>query len=347
MQKILITGNMGYVGPGVVKRLRENNPQVNLLGFDIGYFARNLTTNGLSPESYLDIQHYGDMRTFPESILKDVDTIVHLAAISNDPIGNKYEDVTYDINYRASVDLAVKAKNAGVKTFVFASSCSIYGAAGESARKESDQLNPLTAYAKSKVKTENELEELANDNFNTVCLRFATACGMSDRLRLDLVLNDFVASAYIDKHITILSDGTPWRPLINVKDMARAIEWACVYSLSDSFLAINVGSSQWNYQVKSLAEKVAELIPGTHVDINKNASPDKRSYQVNFDKFQKLAPEYLPKYDLTRTIADLIDGLESINFNDHNFRQSRLMRLNELDYLRNTEMINDNLQVQF
>ena len=154
MHKVLITGNMGYVGPVVVKHLRKSFPQINLIGFDIGYFARNLTTNGLFPESYLNVQYYGDIRMFPETILKDVDTIVHLAAISNDPIGNKYQEVTLDINYRASVDLAEKAKTVGVKKFVFASSCSIYGAAGESARDENAQLNPLTAYAKSKVKTE-------------------------------------------------------------------------------------------------------------------------------------------------------------------------------------------------
>jgi nucleoside-diphosphate-sugar epimerase len=347
MQKVLITGNMGYVGPGVVKQLRENYPGIYLMGFDIGYFARNLTTTGLSPESFLNVQYFGDIRNFPESILHDVDTIVHLAAISNDPIGNKYEEVTFNINYKASVDLAVKAKKAGVKKFVFASSCSIYGAAGESARDENAQLNPLTAYAKSKVKTEQDLQELSDDDFNAICLRFATACGMSDRLRLDLVLNDFIASAYLNKEITILSDGTPWRPLINVRDMARAIEWACTYFTSDPFLAINVGSSQWNYQVKSLAEKVAELIPGTRIDINKNASPDKRSYQVNFDKFEQMAPKHIPQYDLTKTIAELISGLKAIDFNDHNFRKSRLMRLNELDYLRDKEMIDANLQVQF
>ena len=347
MHKVLITGNMGYVGPELVKHLRKKHPQIFLMGFDIGYFARNLTTNGLSPESYLDVQYFGDMRTFPENILKEVDTIIHLAAISNDPIGNKYEEITFNINHKASVDLAVKAKKAGVKKFVFASSCSIYGAAGEGARNENDQLNPLTAYAKSKVKTESDLQGLSDDRFKVICLRFATACGMSDRLRLDLVLNDFVASAYLKNEITILSDGTPWRPLINVKDMARAIDWAGGHSPENSFLAINVGSSQWNYQVKSLAEKVAELIPGTRVDINKNASPDKRSYQVNFDKFKRLAPQHLPQYDLTTTISDLIKGLKEINFNDQNFRQSRLMRLNELEYLRNIEVIDANLHLQF
>jgi nucleoside-diphosphate-sugar epimerase len=151
--------------------------------------------------------------------LKDIDAIVHLAAISNDPIGNKFEEVTLDINYRASVELARRAKEAGVKSFTFASSCSMYGAAEDSARTENSPLNPLTAYARSKVLTERELEPLADGGFKVTSLRFSTACGWSERLRLDLVLNDFVAGAVASKRITILSDGTPWRPLINVKDM--------------------------------------------------------------------------------------------------------------------------------
>jgi len=159
-------------------------------------------------------------------ILRGVDAIVHLAAISNDPMGKTFEEVTDAINFRASVELARQAKAAGVRSFVFASSCSMYGMADDTPRKETSPLNPLTAYAKSKVSTETELQKLADKSFRVTCLRFATACGMSDRLRLDLVVNDFVACAVTSKNITILSDGTPWRPLIHVKDMARAFDWA-------------------------------------------------------------------------------------------------------------------------
>lgn len=343
MRRILITGNMGYVGPVVVKHLRKTLPDAYLMGFDIGYYARNLTTRGLAPESYLDVQYFGDMRNFPEVILKEVDAIIHLAAISNDPIGNKFETVTYDINFHASENLAKKAKSAGVKKFIFASSCSMYGAADEHAKDENSTLNPLTAYAKSKVRTEEALKNSVGQGFKAICLRFATACGMSDRLRLDLVLNDFVASAFVDKHIKILSDGSPWRPLINVKDMARAIEWAIGYEPGEDFLAVNVGSSKWNYQVKSLAETVASLIPGTKIEINKDAAPDKRSYQVNFDKFRKIAPDHLPLHDLNQTIQELKQGLSDLDFKDHDFRQSRLMRLNELEYLRTIKVLNDQL----
>ena len=207
---------MGYIGPCVVSQLRENHPDAVLIGLDMGYFANCLTNAKLLPECKVDIQHFTDVRRLNADLLNGVDAVVHLAAISNDPMGNKFEDVTYDINHRASIELGKMAKQAGVSNFVFASSCSMYGAASEQARVETSPLNPLTAYAKSKVYTERDLEPLAGDGFNVTSLRFSTACGMSDRLRLDLVLNDFVAGAVASGRITILSDGTPWRPLIHI-----------------------------------------------------------------------------------------------------------------------------------
>jgi nucleoside-diphosphate-sugar epimerase len=277
--KILITGNMGYVGPGVVNQLRITFPEAVLVGYDMAYFASCLTNAVVLPESKLDAQLFGDVRSMTPDVLKDVDAIVHLAAISNDPMGNRYEDVTLDVNYRSSVQIAKMAKEAGVSSFIFASSCSMYGAAEDSAKTEGSTLNPLTAYARSKVFTEKELEPLADANFTVTSLRFATACGMSDRLRLDLVLNDFVAGAVSTGKINILSDGSPWRPLIHVKDMARAIEWAVTRQASNGgeFLAVNTGSNKWNYQVKELAQAVAGLISGTSVTLNKDAAPDKRS----------------------------------------------------------------------
>ena len=197
-----------------------------LSGLDTGYFANCVTGSAILPECRVDLQCFADMRQFPEDILDGVDAVVHLAGISNDPIGNLFEEATLDINYRASVKLAAKSKAKGVGAFVFASSCSMYGAADDAPRTEESPLNPLTAYAKSKVLTEVDLRGMADEAFKVTCLRFSTACGMSDRLRLDLVLNDFVAGALTSGRITILSDGTPWRPLINVKDMARAIDWA-------------------------------------------------------------------------------------------------------------------------
>jgi nucleoside-diphosphate-sugar epimerase len=344
--KILITGNMGYIGPSVINQLRASYPESILVGFDIGYFGNCITSTDVLPECKVNLQYFGDMRQFPTEILTGVDAIVHLAGISNDPIGNRFEEVTLDINYRSSVDLAKKAQEAGVKSFVFASSCSMYGSAEDSARTEQSPLNPLTAYAKSKVLTEQGLEPLVGDKFKVTCLRFSTACGWSDRLRLDLVLNDFVAGAVASKRITILSDGTPWRPLINVKDMARAIDWAISRDASNggAFLAVNVGSDEWNYQVRDLAQAVAREIPGVDVSINKDAQPDKRSYRVNFDLLKKLAPKHQPRVDLTESIKELKSGLEAMKFKDGEFRNSRHMRLKVLTELQEKGLLNEKLE---
>jgi len=346
---LLITGNMGYIGPSVVKRLRESHPEATLIGYDMGYFASQLTRVDYLPECHLTRQYYADVRTFPKEILTDVDAVVYLAAISNDPMGNKYEAVTLDINYRSAVALAVNAKAAGAKSFVFASSCSTYGFAEDHAMKEDSPLNPLTAYAKSKVCTERDLAPLADKDFRVTCLRFSTACGMSERLRLDLVLNDFVASAVASGKITILSDGTPWRPLIHIKDMARAIDWGIERPAGSGgpFLVVNVGANDWNYQVRNLAEAVARIIPGTVVSINKDAQPDRRSYRVNFDLFRALAPDHQPLYDLDTTIRELKNGLEAMAFREQNFRNTKFMRLKVIDSLTEIGALDEHLRWTF
>jgi nucleoside-diphosphate-sugar epimerase len=346
--KILITGNMGYIGSSVIQRFRSILPDATLIGLDTGYFATGLTNAKILPECKADIQYFADVRNLPSGLLDNVDAVIHLAAISNDPMGNQFENVTFEINYRSSIRLAKLAKKAGVKSFVFASSCSMYGTSEDEARTEESPLNPLTAYAKSKVSTEKELATLAGNGFKVTCLRFATACGMSDRLRLDLVLNDFVAAAVAEGQITILSDGTPWRPLIDVKDMARAIEWA-VFRDSDEggeYLAVNAGSNEWNYQVRELAEAVADVIPDVTISINKDAMPDKRSYRVNFDRFKRLAPDHQPEVDLVTSIKELKDGLEEMGFNDADFRNSQYMRLKVLTDLRRKGYLSDNLEWQ-
>ncbi|WP_419909996.1 NAD-dependent epimerase/dehydratase family protein [Hoeflea sp.] len=214
--RILITGNMGYVGARLSKYLRENQRNAVLVGVDTGFFAHSITGAQVHPEIYLDEQHYCDVRDLSGRLLEGVDAVVHLAAVSNDPMGNEFEAVTQEINRAASVRIAKAAAQAGVKNFVFASSCSMYGAADRAPRKETDPVNPLTAYARSKIGTEDELSKADLGDMVFTSLRFATACGMSDRLRLDLVLNDFVACALSSGEITVLSDGTPWRPLIDV-----------------------------------------------------------------------------------------------------------------------------------
>lgn len=336
---------MGYVGPGVVAQLRESYPGAELVGFDTGFFAHCLTNSPVLPEAKLNQQIFGDVRHFNPEILKGFDAVVYLAAISNDPMGNRFEEVTMDINYKSAVKMARAGKEKGVKAFVFASSCSVYGEADDFAKVETDKLNPLTAYARSKIAAEQDLEKLADNNFNVTCLRFATACGFSHRLRLDLVINDFVAGAITSKKIEILSDGTPWRPLINVLDMARAIDWA-VMRKSDNggdFLAVNTGSNTWNYQVKELADVVAGIVNGCEVSVNQDAPPDKRSYKVNFDLFKKLAPNHQPVFQLKPTIENLVESFTQMGFNDTNFRRSSLVRLNVISNLIQKHLLDSHL----
>jgi nucleoside-diphosphate-sugar epimerase len=343
--KILITGNMGYVGSVLVKHLKQKDSDIQIIGFDTSYFAHCLTGADFLPERNVTKQYFGDLRNFDEAILKDIDSVVHLAAISNDPIGNEFSEVTDIINYRSTMQLAELSIKHGVKNFVYASSCSIYGYAEGGAKKETDNLNPLTSYAHSKVNSEKGLLEFESKNMCITSLRFSTACGMSDRLRLDLVLNDFVASALLTNKITILSDGTPWRPLINVKDMARAIEWACTRSIDNGgkILNVNVGSDIWNYQVKDLAQAVATKITGTEININKDALPDKRSYRVDFSLFNSLAKDFIPKVSLNETIDELIEGINNTFIENIEFRNSNFIRFNVLKRLISKNVLSKEL----
>jgi nucleoside-diphosphate-sugar epimerase len=331
--RILITGNMGYVGPVLTRFLRDRLEDAELIGFDTAYFGHSLTGAGLLPEALLDRQVFGDIRDFPAELLDGVDAVVHLSAISNDPMGNKFEAVTGEINRDATVRIARLAAERRVKSFIFASSCSMYGYAASGARKENDPTNPLTAYARSKIGSEKGLAELDRNGMLVTSLRFATACGMSDRLRLDLVLNDFVACAITSGEITVLSDGTPWRPLIDVEDMARAISWAILRKPANGgeFLAVNAGRDESNCQVRDLAEAVARHVPGTTVSINTNAPPDRRSYRVDFSLFRSLAPDSIPQLSLDQSITRLREGLTAMGFKDKDFRSSPYMRLKTLE----------------
>jgi nucleoside-diphosphate-sugar epimerase len=344
--RILVTGNMGYVGSVVVTELRAARPDDVLIGLDTGYFAHCLTGTPALPERYLDCQYFADVREPPAEALEGVDAVVHLAAISNDPIGDEFEDVTDDVNRRAAVELAEAAKTAGARAFVFASSCSMYGFAGGGVCSEDSPLDPLTAYARSKVAAERELAALGDERFLVSCLRFATACGMSDRLRLDLVLNDFVAAAVAERRILILSDGMPWRPLIHVRDMARAIDWALDRGIDAGgpSLTVNVGADGWNYRVRDLADAVAALLPHVEVEVASDAQPDHRSYRVGFELFSRLAPDHQPRVDLETAILGLHDGLVGMGFDDPGFRASpRFARLAMLNALRERGYVSDEL----
>ena len=324
---------MGYVGSVLTQYLKRIFPNIKLIGFDTSFFGHSLTGADFIPEQGVSIQYFGDIRDIQQSVLNGVDAVVHLAGVSNDPIGNEFEDVTADINRYASVRLAKMAIKQGIKNFVFASSCSIYGQTKDGPMKETDITKPLTAYAHSKIGTEEDLKNTNLDSMTFTSLRFATACGWSNRLRLDLVLNDFVACAVTSGEITVLSDGTPWRPLIDVEDMSRAIAWAMTRKKDSGgqYLTINTGSNSSNYQVKQIAEAVTKLLTKTKVSIKSNTLSDKRSYSVDFTLYETLVPKlFQPIVTLDQSILRLRDGFFRINFTDKNFRNSSFIRLNTL-----------------
>lgn len=329
--KILVLGNMGYVGPAVIRELTARHPSAIVHGYDNAYFAHCLTNAHTLPEQRLTQQLFGDVRDLSEQALAGYDAVVQLAAVSNDPMGDRFAGVTEAINQDATISIAKAAARAGVRNFVFASSCSVYGVAEGGPRTEADPVAPMTAYARSKIGSEDALADIDGDMVIT-SLRFATACGMSDRLRLDLVLNDFVAGALSEGRITVLSDGSPWRPLIDVADMARAIDWAIQRSADNGgrILRVNTGSNERNHQVRDLAAAVAEALPGTEVSINTEAPVDSRSYQVDFSLFARLAPHHQPQMTLAKSIEQLVAGLKGMNFADTQFRTSPLVRLRVL-----------------
>ncbi len=341
--KILITGNLGYVGSELVKYFKSKYSNCYIIGYDTAFFSHCITSDGPVPEVYVDKQYFGDVRFFPEDILANVNVVINLAAISNDPMGNKFSEITNEINFLSALRIADLSAKYNVSHYVYASSCSIYGAADGSAKIESDQLNPLTSYARSKADSEFALEKMKKNGMLVTALRFSTACGMSDRLRLDLVLNDFVASAVLSKRIEILSDGSPWRPLINVYDMCRAIDWASHRDDNEEFIKINIGSNNWNYQVKDLAKAVSKIIPSVQIIINENAQPDKRSYKVDFSLFSTSAPNFIPVKTLDETILELINGIEKYAHKLVDFRSSNLIRYNVLNKYIEEKKYNNNL----
>jgi nucleoside-diphosphate-sugar epimerase len=344
--RVLIVGNLGYVGSVLSKHLRGALPSARIDGFDTGLFAHCITGATTAPEIALNTQYYGDVRELPASLMQDVEAVVQLAAISNDPMGNRFEAVTDEINRAASLRLAAIARDAGVRSYVFASSCSVYGFAESGARREGDALRPLTPYARSKVATEEALGRMDRGAMAVTCLRFATACGMSDRLRLDLVLNDLTACAATSGRIAVLSDGTPWRPLIDVSDMARAIEWAIARTseAGGPRLVVNAGADGWNFQIKELAEAVAAEFPGTAVSIARDAQPDKRSYRVDFSLFRRLAPDHQPAMTLAQSIRRMKQGLANMSFSDPEFRGSSLIRLHMLEEHIRTQRLSPDLR---
>jgi len=343
--KILIIGNLGYVGSVLTSHLRKKYPHSYLIGFDIGYFSGCVFSPLEISDYLLDQQIYGDVRAINYDLLNGVDHVIYLAAISNDPMGNEYADATHQINALAAVEIAKESKLRGGRSFAFASSCSMYGAGGDQVRAEESELQPLTPYAKSKVEAENLLKPIASNEFIITCLRFATACGASPRLRLDLVLNDFVVNALVNNRIEILSDGTPWRPLIAVEDMCEALDWASRRAAENggNFLAINTGFNNWNYTVKDLAFLVRDALPGTEVSINPNAAVDKRSYKVSFKKYEQYSGKTQSRKFINQVIEEIIRSVSNSSLKEKEIRNSLFIRLVALSRLRENGQLSNKL----
>lgn len=302
--KVLVTGNLGYIGPVLAEHAKKEDPKIQLVGIDMGLFQTDFTTQNKAGDCLYDEQIYQDVRSLDAKVFNEIDAVVALAAVSNDPMGKSFSEATYQVNCDAVISNAKAAKNSGVKSFIFASSCSVYGAGGLNAKNEDDEVNPLTDYAKSKLMCEEKLKDLADDKFKVICLRFATACGVSSRTRLDLVLNDFVWTFLASGKINILSDGTPLRPIIDVQDMSRAICWASKYQCPENFLVLNCGNNINNFSVFELASKVVED-DLDKISINKDAQVDKRSYKVDFSKYEKLTGFNEPYIKIDETIKNL------------------------------------------
>lgn len=341
---ILITGNLGYIGVELTKYLKKQNINNYLIGYDTGYFLKDSLNKKKLSNKNIDFQIYSDLREKKFESLKNfnVDTVIHLSAISNDPMGNSFIKPTRQINTLYTKKLIDWSKKKNVKKFVFASSCSVYGFSKKICNEKSE-TNPLTEYAKSKLEIEKYLKKKANNNFKAISLRFSTACGASEMLRLDLVLNDFVASALSSKKIKLLSNGDALRPLIDVYDMCQILIWAAKFKFRN-YECINAGHDKMNFKIVKLANFVKKSLPFANISINFE-NKDTRSYKVGFLKLKKLYKGYKKMNNIQYSIKNLIKILKKNKFRDKNFRNNNLMRLVSLKKQIKKGMLSNHLRI--
>jgi len=326
MKKILITGSNGYIGIELVKRLLKLN-KFFIVGIDNNYFQSSIIKK-VKNNKYLKFIKT-DIRDLDYKYFKDIDVVVHLAAVSNDPIGNKFLFATRSINEKATKRTIQFAKKSGVKNFIFLSSCSVYGFS-EKICNENSPTKPLTTYSKSKIFAEKILKNLCKKEFKGISLRLATACGYSNNPRIDLVLNDFIYSGLVNKKIILNSTGNALRPLIDVKDIVSSIVWTIEHDakIKKPFTVFNVGNDRNNFKIIDLAKKVSKILGGIEIITNKKNN-DKRSYKANFSKFKNITKDKIVNTKLEETIFKLIKLVKTII--KRNKPKKNYVRLNVLE----------------